>query len=155
MKYIPTKNSTSYSKTAYNILTFKMNYNNGLATGIEITVSTENYDVLTINDTRETTKSTFLPTESWQPATKQYVDNKMAGAGIVYYRKSIGGQSANTSYTITHNMNTSDVIIQCRDASTHKEVIVDNQIVNANSIKVTPNTAVSADGMIVYILALK
>ena len=55
------------------------------------------------------------------------------------------GDGTETSYTITHNLGTRDVIVQCYDASSYETLIVDTNRATTNTVVLRFNTAPSAD----------
>ena len=97
--------------------------------------------------------TTFLPSEDWQPATKAYVDNHNPGGHESVTRK-IGGQSAGYTYTVNHNLDTEDVMVQCRYTNTKEQVIMANTIIDRNNITVTSDIALSNEEITVYIYSM-
>jgi len=61
------------------------------------------------------------------------------------YAQDIGNGSA-TSYTVTHNLGTRDVIVQCCDNSAYDTVYVDVVRTNTNSLTLTTTSAISSNG---------
>ncbi len=91
----------------------------------------------------------FTPTEPYHPVTKQYVDNKE----LHKYTTTIG-DGTQTEFTITHNLNTQNLLVQFRETSSKEQVYIANEIINNNSIKVTTNSVLTNGEVTVYILGL-
>lgn len=58
-------------------------------------------------------------------------------AGLNKYAGLITGDSSTSSFTLTHNLNSRDVIVNVYDASTYEEVVVDIVKTTTNSITIT------------------
>ena len=96
------------------------------------------------------TPTNFEPTQDWQPATKKYVDDSVKSVTPNGYITTIG-DGKTTSYTIKHNLNTENVIVQCRLVSTQEQVFVSNKIVDKNTISIDFNVAPANNSVTVYI----
>jgi len=70
---------------------------------------------------------------------KTLLDNRTGG-----YAANIGDGTA-TSYTVTHNLNTVDVIVMLKDTTSLEEVFADVVITDVNNVTVTFATAPAAD----------
>lgn len=70
---------------------------------------------------------------------KTLLDNRTGG-----YAANIGDGTA-TSYTVTHNLNTVDVIVMLKDNTSLEEVFADVVITDVNNVTVTFATAPAAD----------
>jgi len=70
---------------------------------------------------------------------KTLLDNRTGG-----YATNIGDGTA-TSYTVTHNLNTVDVIVMLKDNTSLEEVFADVVITDVNNVTVTFATAPAAD----------
>lgn len=99
--------------------------------------------------TNATSVTGYTPSHNYHPATKKYVDDKVASVGKVY-TTTVGNGTAK-DITITHNLGTEDVIVQCRLVSTKEQVFVANTIVNTNSIKLSFANAPAANSVKVII----
>lgn len=60
-------------------------------------------------------------------------------------------KSSSTSYTITHNLGTRDVIVQVYDPSSYEQVLVDVKMTDANKVTLTFASAPSANYRVVVI----
>ena len=98
----------------------------------------------------DTTTSAFIPSNPNQPVTKSYVDSKVLSNG---YTVTIG-DGINKEYTIKHNLNSYNVITQFRLANTKEECFVSNQIVDANTIKVSFNKVINTNEIIGYVFRI-
>ncbi len=79
------------------------------------------------------------PAASDDVATKGYVD---ANAGAVdKYAATITGDGATTTFTVTHNLGTTDVVVFIYDLTDNYQVMPDVEIFNSNSIQVEFATA--------------
>ena len=59
-------------------------------------------------------------------------------------KKFVFGDGSNNQYTLTHNLNTFDVMVQIRDSSGNRaQVICDNKAVSLNSVVVTSDPVVA------------
>jgi hypothetical protein len=47
------------------------------------------------------------------------------------------GDGSTTALVVTHNLNTRDVVVMVRDASTHDEILVDVQMTSVNTVTLT------------------
>lgn len=75
------------------------------------------------------------PSAALEFTTKQYVDTRLVGiyTGVV--------PNGSTSAVVTHNLNTTTIIVTVRDATTGDEVIVPNQATTANTATLLFTTA--------------
>lgn len=122
-----------------------------------ITSITLNKTVTTVPflTTEEMENSTaFVPTEDYQPATKLYVDNVVSSNSISSntYTGLIGNGSS-TVYTVTHNLNSSNVIVQFRN-SDNEQIYVDNRVIDSNTLQVTFTEAPTTNSISVNIFKL-
>lgn len=80
------------------------------------------------------TTEAFIPYLDAQPATKKYVDNKIAegGGGTAKAYTEVIGDGISSTFTIEHNLNTRDIIIQIYD-------LTDYQDVQATTFRTTEN----------------
>lgn len=113
-----------------------------------VTSTTRDFNVIPTNV--DTTRSAFIPANPNQPATKSYVDSKVLSNG---YTVTIG-DGTNKEYTIKHNLNSYNVITQFRLANTKEECFVSNQIVDANTIKVSFNKVINKNEIIGYVFKI-
>lgn len=88
----------------------------------------------------------FMPTKDYQPTSKKYVDSR-------FYKTTIGDGS-NKAYVITHNLNSTDIIVQFRDNLGH-QVYIDNAVVDENNLAITTSSKVlQQDEISVYIIKM-
>lgn len=71
------------------------------------------------------------------------------------YTTTIGGFNSGYEYTIEHNLNTENVIVQCRNKDTGAEVVYSNIVVDENKLKIIPNETLSENQVIVNVLGIK
>ena len=71
------------------------------------------------------------------------------------YTTTIGGFNSGYEYIIEHNLDTENVIVQCRYASTKEEVVYDNIVVDENNVKIIPNETLTANQVKVIVLCIK
>ena len=64
------------------------------------------------------------------------------------------GDGTNTSYTVTHNLNTRDVIVQLYDVSSYDTVIADVVRTSAAAVTVSFSTAPTTNDIKVLIQAI-
>ena len=96
--------------------------------------------------------TTFIPSQDWQPATKKYVDDQIAGAQNSF--TAIIGDGSTKLFTITHNLGSRNVIVQFRLTSTGEQVYVSNAVTDENTINVTFNTAPATNQITAFIIKL-
>lgn len=65
----------------------------------------------------------YVPSGDEEPTINKY-------AGV------INGDGSTTSFTLTHNLNTMDIVVSVYDSSTHEDVVVDIIRTNTNSIAI-------------------
>jgi hypothetical protein len=65
--------------------------------------------------------------------------------GIVNKYTATGPGSGGTTWTVTHNLGTSDVVYMLRDHTTHAEVIADVVVTDANTLTITFGATVSSN----------
>lgn len=78
------------------------------------------------------------------------VDAKLA---TKYYVTTIGDGVA-TNYTVRHNLNTQNIIVQFRDITTKQQVYLDNTIVDNNVISITSTAPISSANLQVLVYKL-
>lgn len=100
----------------------------------------------------KSTMTTFIPSQDWQPATKKYVDDQIAGAQNSF--TAIIGDGSTKLFTITHNLGSRNVIVQFRLTSTGEQVYVSNAVTDENTINVTFNTAPATNQITAFIIKL-
>lgn len=105
----------------------------------------------TVKPDTVTSMTTFTPTQDWHPVSKKYVDDKVSGVTFKRYTTLIGNGTA-TSYTVTHNLNSKNVIVQCRLESTGEQVFVSNKIVDANKVQIDFNTVPASNSIRVNVI---
>ena len=93
---------------------------------------------------KETTTGAQQKADNALSQAKSYTDTSISNKAdknhnhdTVYLKKYVGniGDGSNTTITVNHNLNTEDITITVRDASTKEIVYVDAQIIDVNSIK--------------------
>lgn len=62
------------------------------------------------------------------------------------------GDATNTSYDITHNLGTTDVLVQVYKTTTNEEVVASVTVLSANAVRVRVNTAPGAGGLRVVVI---
>lgn len=100
----------------------------------------------------KSTMTTFIPSQDWQPATKKYVDDQIAGAQNSF--TAIIGDGSTKLFTITHNLGSRNVIVQFRLTSTGEQVYVSNTVTDENTVNVTFNTAPATNQITAFIIKL-
>lgn len=95
------------------------------------------------------TSGTYTPTNDYNPATKKYVDDNKAKS----YTTTLG-DNINTTFTVTHNLDSRNLIVQFRNSTTKEQLYIDNAIINDNSISVTTTTVFDVNDLEVYILKI-
>lgn len=109
--------------------------------------STDSYLSTRVRSVGETSTA-FSPTYDYQAASKKYVDDAISNNS---YKTTIGDGSAST-FTITHNLGTADIIVQFRDLITGQQVYIDNSIMNNNSIQVITNNTILSTNQVRVII---
>ena len=61
------------------------------------------------------------------------------------------GDGVSTSFTVRHNLNTENILIQFRDNTTKKEVHLDNTTLDANRVRIDSNMPIANGGVTVLI----
>ena len=84
----------------------------------------------------------FVPTEDWQPATKQYVDNVVSGS-VKTYSAILPETPANSTIRIDHNLGVSNPIVQFRSQG-GQQVYIENTLLDINSLVIHTDTAIQA-----------
>ena len=112
-------------------LTFTEEQGEYTLTNMSFTSEDVSVGVLPLQSTNTTP---FMPTQPYQPATKQYVDNAVGNSVSSY--NTIIGDGITTIYRITHNLNTTNVIVQIRDCTDMSQVYVDNRIIDRNVVEI-------------------
>lgn len=126
------------------------NTSDALIDSIQISSSTDTFVPPYLTTQVQSNTTAFMPTMNAQPTSKQYVDNCFNSRSYV---TTIGNGTA-TDYTINHNLNSNNVIVQCRMTDTKEECFINNTIVDANTIKLSSTSAISTNGVTVYIWAI-
>ena len=62
------------------------------------------------------------------------------------------GDGSTTAFTVTHNLNTTDVVVFVREVSTGAQVLADVAVVTVNTVSVTFATAPSAGQYLVFVV---
>lgn len=70
-----------------------------------------------------------------------------------FYKTTIG-DNVNKTYTIRHNLGSSNLIIQFRDLTTNKQVYLDNTILDMDRIQIDSSIAITDNNVGVYIIKL-
>lgn len=65
------------------------------------------------------------------------------------------GDGESTSFTIEHNLDTENVIVQCRNVDTKAEVVLPNVITDENTVTITTSETLGVDEISVTILGIK
>ena len=128
-------------------LSFSQEGENYTLKNIVLTENNNSVDVVPI--TSDTT-TPFIPTQAYQPVTKQYMDNVV---NSIVYSTTIGDNES-IKYTIKHNLDTQNIIIQLRDNETRSQIFVDNKIIDNNTIEITFSKAPSENSVDVCIIGI-
>lgn len=97
-----------------------------------------------------TTKLTpYTPVNEWDPTTKKYVDNLVTNKS---YTTTIGN-GTDTTYTINHGLESSNIIVQFRDTAGN-EVHLSNKIIDDNEIVVESSTVLNENSIKVLVYKL-
>ena len=110
-----------------------VSYSSGTATVSAETASTSNQGVVEL----ATTAEALAGTDTSRAVTPAGLAARSFTADV--------GDGTETSYTITHNLGTRDVIVQCYDASSYETLLVDTNRATTNTVVLRFNTAPSAD----------
>lgn len=92
---------------------------------------------------------TYIPLNDYNPATKKYVDDRT----ISTYTTTLG-DNINTTFTVTHNLGSQNLIVQFRDSTTGEQLTIDNSIIDDDTISVTTTTVFNINGLQVFILKI-
>lgn len=135
----------------YSSLNLKFTLDTEVSINILSFASTTNEHISSYLTTSATSSTApFLPTYDAQPASKKYVDNCFTSRS---YKTSIGN-GTNTTYTVTHNLNSENIIVQCRMTNTKEECFINNTIVDANTIRLSSTSALTNNQVTVYVWAI-
>lgn len=98
----------------------------------------------------ETTEA-YIPLYDSNPATKKYVDQS-----INFYGKYVTaiGDGTNTSFTIKHNLNSTDILVVLRDSTSGEQIFASNTVVDANTLKIDLDTVITDNALSVVITKL-
>lgn len=137
--------------TNYMNITLQQTSNGKQINSISFSQQTGTISVLPTNTLTSGTTA-FIPTQPYQPATKQYVDNQLQNSVSSY--TTLIGDGTNTTYRITHNLNATNVIVQLRDGDTMSQIYTDNRIIDSNVIEVQFSTPPKDNGINVCIIGI-
>ena len=137
--------------TNYMNITLQQTSNGKQINSISFSQQTNTISVLPTNTLTSGTTA-FMPTQPYQPATKQYVDNQLQNSVSSY--TTLIGDGTNTTYRITHNLNATNVIVQLRDGDTMSQIYTDNRIIDSNVIEVQFSTPPKDNGINVCIIGI-
>lgn len=137
--------------TNYMNITLQQTSNGKQINSISFSQQTGTISVLPTNTLTSGTTA-FMPTQPYQPATKQYVDNQLQNSVSSY--TTLIGDGTNTTYRITHNLNATNVIVQLRDGDTMSQIYTDNRIIDSNVIEVQFSTPPKDNGINVCIIGI-
>ena len=102
----------------------------------EITTTTKKYlstEVKTnIGQEALTADNIYVPTHDTQPVNKYYVDKQISGK---VYKTLIGDGTAKT-YTIHHDLNSQEILVQFRSMKTKQQVLIDNKCLDNSRLQV-------------------
>lgn len=76
-------------------------------------------------------------------------------SSIITYTTTIGGFNSGYEYEIEHNLDTTNILVQCRDIATGESKVYNNVVVDENNIKVVPNEVLSANQISVIVIGIK
>ena len=135
----------------HTIYTFTINFieNNG---EFNIDSVASSYSTISEGDyltTNNYTTGAYTPTNDYNPATKKYVDDRTISSYITTL-----GDNINTSFTVIHNLNSENIIVQFRNSTTGEQLYIDNNIIDANTITVTTSTVFNINDLQVFILKI-
>lgn len=128
-------------KIRTNEITIKFTYANNTAVLNQIqtrenTTTTKKYlstEVKTnIGQGPLTADNIYVPTHDTQPVNKYYVDKQISGK--VY--KTLIGNGTDKSYTIHHNLNSQEILVQFRSMKTEQQVLIDNKCLDNSRLQV-------------------
>lgn len=144
-------------------LTQSGNTISAVGTANRISVSASGIDIAStyVGQTSITTLGT-VTTGTWNAAP---IDVAYGGTGATTpaaaranlgatgkYAATLGALTAGTELTITHNLNTTDVVAAFRDATTNYDIIMNWRVVDANTIGVTADIAYAASALRVTVM---
>jgi len=69
------------------------------------------------------------------------VSGDSSDSAIRFYSATITGDGQETDFIVTHNLNTEDLIVHVRDSAALATVLVDDALVDSNSVKILYSTA--------------
>ena len=95
------------------------------------------------------TTGSYNPTQDYHPATKKYVDDR----AISSYTTTLG-DNISTTFTVTHNLNSSNIIVQFRNSTTGEQLYIDNSIIDNNTIRVNTSVVYDINDLQVFILKI-
>ena len=129
-----------YIKYNYTTMTIALDANSEIDTITfnDNTSQFENYYITSAQRASGVSTTPFTPTYDYQAANKKYVDDSINNR---IYKTTIG-DGTSTSFTITHNLGTEDIIVQFRDTVTKQQVYIDNRTTNANTLVVTTTNTI-------------
>ena len=110
--------------------------------------SIENNTFLNVNVKDNATA--FIPTKNAQPTSKQYVDNLFSKRAFI----TAIGDGSKKQYTINHNLNSNNIIVQFRKTSNMEQCYIDNVIVDENNIKINSQNILTEKEITVYVWAM-
>ena len=74
---------------------------------------------------------------------------------IITYTTTIGGFNSGYEYEIEHDLDTINVLVQCRNILTGESKVYNNKVVDENNIKIVPNESLFANQVSVIVIGIK